>query len=488
MLTCGTCGNEEPEGSQFCGSCGAPFVPADPHPAHAAPMEASATLICASCGNEEPEGSRFCGNCSAPLCSPISNPFMRPRSRRRHHRPSRPLRNRSRRASPNPASRGKHRGRWIAMGIGVALLVAGGAVGAVLALAGGDGSTGATPTEQPPATTTESPASRVEPDARRQHRSSPGGAHYLSGRPQRSGPLARPQAWSRSPRYGKRPMRSPLGVVGTQGFLDGLASSDSETATLSLLRNALSAHLAYAGRSPDSSSPAVLTTAQAQAAIPEPRKCRPPTRRSQSPNRLCWAPRSTRLTTSACSELVPPVAKPPFSTTARRSSTSLRCLSASGPTILAARVGALGRTREGVAARVRRRAPEWLHPVRRRRRRRSQPHERRSTASPDWTSRPDRGSSELTGQVAIDESSSSSQRGSRVTWTVFYAGAPSARRPSSGVDHALRPEELDCEVPVGRLRRWVRRATASNSTGRLASSGSLWAGLLDPTIVAEVSR
>ena len=28
-VTCATCGNEEPEGSQFCGSCGAAFVPAD---------------------------------------------------------------------------------------------------------------------------------------------------------------------------------------------------------------------------------------------------------------------------------------------------------------------------------------------------------------------------------------------------------------------------------------------------------------------------
>lgn len=41
MLTCANCGNEEPEGSRFCGSCGAPFVPADPQPDHTASMEAS---------------------------------------------------------------------------------------------------------------------------------------------------------------------------------------------------------------------------------------------------------------------------------------------------------------------------------------------------------------------------------------------------------------------------------------------------------------
>ena len=29
MTTCGNCGNEEPEGSRFCGTCGAPLAPAE---------------------------------------------------------------------------------------------------------------------------------------------------------------------------------------------------------------------------------------------------------------------------------------------------------------------------------------------------------------------------------------------------------------------------------------------------------------------------
>jgi hypothetical protein len=41
MLACPRCGDEEPEGSRFCGSCGAPFVPADPQPADTASMEAA---------------------------------------------------------------------------------------------------------------------------------------------------------------------------------------------------------------------------------------------------------------------------------------------------------------------------------------------------------------------------------------------------------------------------------------------------------------
>jgi len=37
MLTCPTCGSEEPEGSRFCGACGVPLVAADPPADHAAP-------------------------------------------------------------------------------------------------------------------------------------------------------------------------------------------------------------------------------------------------------------------------------------------------------------------------------------------------------------------------------------------------------------------------------------------------------------------
>ena len=41
MLTCATCGSEEPDGARFCGSCGAPFASDDPPPAHDTSMEAS---------------------------------------------------------------------------------------------------------------------------------------------------------------------------------------------------------------------------------------------------------------------------------------------------------------------------------------------------------------------------------------------------------------------------------------------------------------
>jgi hypothetical protein len=41
ILICPSCGSEEPESSRFCGSCGTPFAPADPQPAHAESVEAS---------------------------------------------------------------------------------------------------------------------------------------------------------------------------------------------------------------------------------------------------------------------------------------------------------------------------------------------------------------------------------------------------------------------------------------------------------------
>lgn len=68
MLTCSTCGNEEPEGSHFCGSCGTPF--------QSTVTSSALTLTCASCSNEEAAGSQFCGNCGSPF--PAADPQPHP--------------------------------------------------------------------------------------------------------------------------------------------------------------------------------------------------------------------------------------------------------------------------------------------------------------------------------------------------------------------------------------------------------------------------
>jgi Double zinc ribbon len=63
--TCANCGNEEPGGTRFCGSCGTPF-PTEESPTEQLPKVAE-LVTCASCGNEEPEGAQFCGACGAAL-------------------------------------------------------------------------------------------------------------------------------------------------------------------------------------------------------------------------------------------------------------------------------------------------------------------------------------------------------------------------------------------------------------------------------------
>jgi hypothetical protein len=92
----------------------------------------------------------------------------------------------------------------------------------------------------------------------------------------------------------------------------------------------------------------------------------------------------------------------------------------------------------------------------------------------------------ITGQAAIDESSASSQRGSRVTWTVFYDGTPVCTESVVWTGSRPVPRGLDCKIPaaassggldVGRLR--IQQVASP------ASSGSFWAGLLNPTIVVE---
>ncbi len=95
----------------------------------------------------------------------------------------------------------------------------------------------------------------------------------------------------------------------------------------------------------------------------------------------------------------------------------------------------------------------------------------------------------VTGQVAIDESSSASQRGSAVTWTVVYAGRPLCSETVVWSGSRPSPRALDCRIPSSAssgafdMRRLRIRQDATP-----ASSGSLWAGLLRPTLVVEVPR
>src|SRR5579862_2869649 len=54
MPPCASCGEENPAGARFCGSCGAPQAPA----------------TCPGCGEENPAKARFCLSCGAQLAAP----------------------------------------------------------------------------------------------------------------------------------------------------------------------------------------------------------------------------------------------------------------------------------------------------------------------------------------------------------------------------------------------------------------------------------
>jgi hypothetical protein len=93
----------------------------------------------------------------------------------------------------------------------------------------------------------------------------------------------------------------------------------------------------------------------------------------------------------------------------------------------------------------------------------------------------------VTGRVAIDESSSASQRGSVVTWTAFYDGRPLCSETVVWSGSRPSPRMLDCTIsPTVSSGAFDMRRLRVQQVASLASSGSLWAGVLNPTIVVEI--
>jgi Double zinc ribbon len=478
MLVCTSCGYEEPDGSRFCGNCGAPFEP----PAAEEIASSPPTLTCASCGNEEPEGSHVCGNCGAPFepaeqsladteaSLPVAD-HPSPDESRPPHAPTR-----------------QHRRRWIAAGAVVALLLAAGAAAAVLSLTGGD-STEATATEEQPLPSTSSATDPLE--------TSPTLADSITPR------LEEVVAAQTTVNAGVRALGTgpesfatlrqtadslAASVARAQGVLDTLAPSDStEASTLSLLRLALSGHLAYANTiSGFPAEPQSFTTAQAQGAIARAEQAR------RAYVDLVSADASLPIVYISGSDhssllAIVPAPKPTRPTVAQRVVDLAPLLVGIRPDDLVGEGRCFG------------------------------PYTPRATLSvsgvvygsgfiqcgDDSAGDPSRASgvyrfsgrtfpagsrlARVTAQAAIDESSSPSQRGSRVTWTVIYDGAPvctanavwSASRPS--------PVKLDCRVPPSASPGGIDlRRLRIQQVAFPASSGSLWAGLLNAKIVVEV--
>ena len=481
MLTCATCGNEEPAGSRFCGNCGTPFEPTQPQAAAAQAVGRSApTLTCATCGNEEPAGSRFCGNCGASF-----EPSERPPAGTEASQPlaDQPSRGDSR---PVPTSARGRRRRWIAAGAAAAVLVAAGATAAGLSLTGGD-TPEPTPTQALPSTSSEtqpletsqtladSVAPRLEDVSAAQA--------AVNARVRALGPSAGSFAALRE--AGDSLARR---VARAQAVLDTLTpSGTTEANTLSLLRLALSNHRAYANTiSTFPTGPPAFTKAQARLAIAQAENVR------RAYVDLVSADPTlpiVYISGSDHSSLLAAVPAPkPTPTVTQRVVDLAPLLVGIGPEDPLGEGRCFGRYSSRATLRVS-----------------GVVHSRGFIqCGDDAAGDPSRASgiyrfsgrafpsgsrlARITAQAAIDESSSTSQRGTRVTWTVLYGGTPvcsttvvwSGSRPS--------PRKLDCKVPssvsvggfdLGRLR--IQQVAFP------ASSGDLWAGLLNPRIVV-VSR
>ena len=472
MLTCPTCGNEEPEGSRFCGNCSAPLEPADQQPAPTTSTEASAPLRrCNECGAHADLDAVFCGECGAALASEAP--------------PPQPAVEQPSPVEPRPTSppRGKRRLRWVAAGAAVALLVAGGAVAAVLSLTGGDGSTEVVTTEQqtlsgatsetlPPAsnpTLADSIAPNLEELAASQ---SALGAHVRS---LEAGTESLAEVRDTADALA-------ASVVRTQAFLDGLAPNDStEAATLSLLRLALASHLAYAETIASlPSRPRSFTRAMAQAAIDRAEEVR------RAYVELAVADPALPIIYISSSEHVSLLAVVPSPKPTRRVIDLVPLLVGIGPDDPLGEGRCFGPYGGGslrVSGVVYRSG--FIQ------------------CGDDADGDPSRASGvyrfsgltfpagsrlvRLTGQAVIDEFSSPSQRGSSVTWTVFYDGTPICSETVVWSGSRPLPRDLDCRLPsaVASSGFDVRRLQIQQ-VASLASTGDFWAGLLNPTTVVEV--
>lgn len=483
-VICPTCGSEEPDGSRFCGSCGAPFADAAPQIAPAENAEET-TSTCPSCGSEEPEGSRFCGSCGASLTGPESAVAL-PRAAAAANAEASP---RIEAPVAAPAAGRSRLLRFAAAAI-AALLVAGGVVATLLLRSDGEGSSEVVPTApQPPpqpGTTSETAARPATPTLAESI--TPGFQSIAAAQDALDDRLRSLTAGVQSfaaLRTGAAALATSL--VQTKQVADGLTPTDAaEAKTLPLLRQALEAHLAYADALLSFPPlPRSLTDAQARAAVARAEEAQ------QAYARLAFADAglpSVFVSTAGSPRLlaVVPAPEPTPSVHVRRVVDLVPLLVGVRPDDPPGE----GRCFGAYTARASLRVSGVVH---------------RSgfiQCGDDANGDPGRATGEyrfsgstfppgsrlvrVKGQVAIDESSSLSQRGSAVTWTAFYDGRPICSQTVVWSGSRPSPRQLDCSIPSSAsagafdVRRLRIRQVASP-----ASSGSLWAGLLHPTIVVE---
>ena len=138
VLTCANCGNEEPEGARFCGTCGTPFAADESPLAHEPSMETSkATEMLASASTDAPTDVAPPVWPEASTSDPVSSSPSRPDDAELAHdsmEATTPL------ASTTPAPGPRRRISPPLLIVVLALLVAGGAVAALFGtgVIGGD--------------------------------------------------------------------------------------------------------------------------------------------------------------------------------------------------------------------------------------------------------------------------------------------------------------------------------------------------------------
>jgi len=476
--TCANCGHDEPEGARFCGTCGAPFAHVDDGAADTVALASSVTtLTCANCGHQEQEGSQFCGSCGAPFVT-----VDRPSASTDVPAPSftDPSDQEPR---PAPAPTGSHRVRWMAAGTGVVVLVAGGATAAVIALTGGDDSPEAASSEQ--VTLTQDSAETQPPAS---------SATLVATVAPLLGDVAAAQSAvgvrvrsltaNTASRAALRNAADALAarIVRAQAVLGTVTPNGSaEAQTLSVLRPALAAHLAYAESIASlAARPDPFTETEAKAVIARAEQAR-----------------------RAYVELVAAdAALPIVSIDSSEDSSLLAVVPAPKPTRRVIDLAPLlvgvspndppgeGRCFGPYTARASLRVSGIVH------------RNDFVQCGDDAAGSPGRASGvyrfsgaalpsgsrlvRVTGQAAIDESSSSSQRGSAVTWRLFYDGTPICSVTVVWSGSRPRPAKLDCRATTGASPNGfdVRRLRIQQ-VASLASSGSFWAGLLGPKIVVE---
>jgi Double zinc ribbon len=497
MVTCASCGNEEPEGSRFCGNCGAPFAPAEQEPSGIA-TGGERMSTCASCGNEEPEGSRFCGNCGAPFSPVGQQPAEAAATVAREPADTAPA---TEIPTPEPAggppprvepsatspAEGGGRLRWIAAGAAVALLVSGGAIAALLSLTGGEGSTQVIPTTQQTPLDSTSDSQPPEPSSTLADMIGPRLQEIAVSQATVSTQVSSLRAGDESFATLRAAARAlATRVLRTQQLADGLAPNDAaEARTLVLLRRALAAHLAYAEALANlPARPRLLTETSAQAAIARAelaRRAYADLGVADSTLPMIYITRSDHASLLA---VVPVPVQPPRA--AGRVVDLVPLLVGRGPDDPLGR----GRCFGPYSSRASLRISGVTH--------RTSFIQCGDSASGD----PSRvngvyafagptfpGQARLvrmTGQVAIDESSAPSQRGSSVTWTVSYNGAPICSSTVVWSGPRPLPRRLDCKIPAAASSAGLDvRRLEIQQVASLTSAGSMWAGLLDPKIVVD---